>query len=88
MEVIAEREARGWEVGVEGFKSSKGLVTGTEKGGLLLVLGKKECFEPEGLAYTGEEEIGEGEDEDDDIFEFIAAEYSRRVKLKPRRRAS
>ena len=53
-----------------------------------MVLGKKECVEPEGLAYTGEEEIGEGEDEDDDIFEFIAAEYSRRLKLKPRRRAS
>lgn len=65
------------------------MVTGTEKGGLLLVLGKKECVEPEGLACTGEEEeIGEGEDEDDDIFESIAAEYSRRVKLKPRRRAS
>ena len=53
------------------------------------VFGKKECVEPEGLACTGEEEeIGEGEDEDDDIFESIAAEYSRRVKLKPRRRAS
>ena len=46
---------------------------------MLLIEDKKECVEPEGLAYTGEEETGEVVDEDDDIFEFITAEYSRGV---------